>query len=218
MKKIYFNPGCALSIYKPNMETEILKFLNKNYGQVTLHEICCKHDPQLYANSLIINVCPGCDKRFSTLYEGISTISLWEILDGLDSFDYPDYKGLKISVHDSCDVRGKTKVHEAVRNLLKKMNIDIIETQFMGSDSRCCGDVYYPNLPIKKVHEKMNERAKSMPCKDVCVYCVSCIKAMYIGGKTPRHLLDLLYGEVTEPQVFDTVLWHDELQKYIDHH
>jgi Fe-S oxidoreductase len=218
MRKIYFNPGCALSIYKPEMEVEIMKFLNKYYGEVALHKTCCKHDPQLESGSLIINVCPGCDKRFSTLYEGISTISLWEILDGLDSFDYPDYKGLKISVHDSCDVRNKPQVHEAVRNVLKKMNIEIVETRFIGPDSKCCGDVYYPKFPIEKIHEKMCERADSMPCDDVCVYCVSCIKAMHIGGKAPRHLVDLLMNEQTEQQIYDTVLWHDELQQYIDLH
>lgn len=48
MKKVYFNPGCALSIYKPDMENRILKFLNENYGDVKLHKICCQHDPQVY--------------------------------------------------------------------------------------------------------------------------------------------------------------------------
>jgi len=64
MTKTYFNPGCALSIYKPEIENKILKFMNENYGEVTLHKICCRHDPQLEAGSLIINVCAGCDKRF----------------------------------------------------------------------------------------------------------------------------------------------------------
>jgi hypothetical protein len=59
MEKIYFNPGCALSIYKPDMENKILDFLNKNYGTVAMHKICCRHDPQLEMGSLIINVCAG---------------------------------------------------------------------------------------------------------------------------------------------------------------
>lgn len=218
MIKTYFNPGCALSIYKPEIENEILKFLNENYGEVALHKICCKHNPQLEAGSLIINVCAGCDKRFRTLYEGISTISLWEVLDGLDTFQYPDYKGLKLSVHDACPVREKPQVHKAVRNLLKKMNIDVVETKFFGTKSICCGDTFYPKLPVEKVHEKMKERADSMPCNDVCVYCVSCIKAIHIGGKKPRHVIDLLMGETTEPQIYDTIQWHEQLQDYIDKH
>lgn len=218
MKKTYFNPGCALSIYKPEIEIEILKFLNENYGEVALHKICCRHDPKLEAESLIINVCAGCDRRFRSLYQRISTISLWEVLDGLESFQYPDYKGMKLSVHDACPVREKPQVHKAVRNLLKKMNIEVVETKFSGTNSICCGDDLYPKLSIEIVHQKMKERADSMPCNEVCVYCVSCIKSMYIGGKTPRHLMDLIMGETTEPQIYDTVQWHEQLQEYIDKH
>lgn len=218
MTKIYFNPGCGLSIYKPEIENKILKFLNENYGEVTLHKICCHHDPQVEAGSLIINVCAGCDRRFRSLYEGVSTISLWEVLDGLDAFQYPDYKGLKLSVHDACPVREKPQVHKAVRNLLKKMNIDIVETKFFGTNSICCGDDFYPKLLVEKVHQKMKERAESMPCNEVCVYCISCIKSMHIGGKIPRHLIDLLMDETTEPQIYDTVKWHEQLQDYIDKH
>jgi hypothetical protein len=41
---------------------------------------------------------------------------------------------------------------------------------------------------------------------------------MYIGGKTPRHLIDLLMGTATEPQIFDAEQWHKQLQDYIDKH
>ena len=214
----YFNPGCALSIYKPEMENRILGFLNQNDQQAVMHKICCRHEPKLEKGSLIINVCAGCDNRFNTLYEGISTLSLWEIIDGLDTFPYPDYKGLKMSVHDACPVRKNPRVHTAVRNCLEKMNINVIETKFNRSRSGCCGDDFYPKLPLEKVHSLMKKRADSMPCDDVCVYCVSCIKSMHIGGKTPRYLVDLLMNEPSDPQVYDTVKWHEQLLEYIDHH
>ena len=216
--KTYFNPGCALSIYKPEMESEIIKFLNKNYQETAMHKICCHHTPQVEKGSMIINVCAGCDSRFSTLYEGVSTISLWEIIDSLNSFAYPDYRGFKMSLHDPCPIREKPQVHRAVRNLLKKMNIEIVETRFNSARSICCGDDFYPKHPLGKVHKAMKRRAESMPCEDVCVYCVSCIKALHIGGKTPRHLVDLLMNEPTDPQEYDTVKWHQQLQEYIDCH
>ena len=221
MSKIYFNPGCALSLYKPEFEKVILEFLNKNYGEceVKLHKICCHYDPRLEAGSLVINVCAGCDRRFSSLYNGISTISVWEVIDGLeDKFKYPNHSGLKLSVHDACPIREKTQVHKAVRNLLKKMNIEIMKTELSGSDSVCCGDSFYPKLSVEEVHRKMKERAESMPREDVCVYCVSCIKSIYIGGKTPRFLMDLLMNETTDPQVCDTVKWHEQLKDYREKH
>lgn len=216
--KTYFNPGCALNLYKPEVEDTFLEFLNQHCKTTVMHKICCRHEPQIEKGSLIINVCAGCDRRFRNLYEGISTISLWEIFDELDSFPYPDYQGLKMSVHDACPVREKPQVHQAVRNLLKKMNIEVVETKLSGTRSICCGDDFYPQHPVDKVHKAMRKRAESMPCDDVCVYCVSCVKSMHIGGKTPRHLVDLLINETTDPQTYDTVEWHDQLQEYINYH
>jgi hypothetical protein len=93
-----------------------------------------------------------------------------------------------------------------------------METEFHGARSVCCGDDFYPSLPVEQVHALMRKRAASMPTGGVCVYCISCVKSMHIGGKTPRHILDLLMGEPTDPQVYDTVQWHEQLQAYIDRH
>lgn len=218
MEKTYFNPGCALSIYKPEMVQQLIRLLNQHYGAVQLHDICCHFNPRVEKGSIIINVCAGCDRRFRNLYEGITTISLWEILDSLPDFRFPDYQGLKISVHDACPVREKPQVHKAVRNLLDKMNISVVETELHGTRSVCCGDDFYPKLPIDQIHQHMKRRATAMPCDEVCVYCISCIKSMYIGGKHPRYLPDLLLNERTEPQIYDTIQWHEQLQEYINTH
>ena len=218
MQKMYFNPGCALSIYKPEMEQRILQYICEAYCAVELHKICCRHEPRIEAGSTIINICAGCDRRFGTLYEGIRTISFWEVLDNTDAFPYPDYGGQTMALHDACPVRGKPQVHGAIRSLLRKMNIRVVEAKRHGANSVCCGDDFYPALPLETVHEKMKNRADSMPCEEVAVYCVSCIKAMHIGGKSPRYMIDLLFNEETTPGVYDTVAWHQQLQAYIDAH
>jgi len=209
MTQVY-NPGCALLLYKPHYADKLLAML-----KVNRHEICCHHEPRLTEGTEIINTCPGCDKRFGSLYEGISTISLWEIIDADESFVFPDYKGIDMAVHDACPVRKRNEVHNAIRSLLKKMNINIIEAEKIRDRSVCCGDNFYPSLPIDKVHEKMRERANSMPTENVCVYCVSCIKSMNIGGKKPRYILDLLFNEETESVVCDTAAWHEQVKKFI---
>lgn len=218
MATTYFNPGCALSIYKPQMENVLLKYLSKHFEGILLHKICCRHDPQISGDSLIINMCAGCDRRFRSLYEGVSTVSLWEVIDRTGDFPYPDYEGLRLSVHDACPIREKPQVHQAVRNLLRKMHVEVVETEFSGTRSVCCGDDFYPSLPVERVNQRMKQRADSMPCEEVCVYCVSCIKSMHIGGKKPRYLADLLMGEMTDPQIYDTVQWHKQLDEYIALH
>jgi Fe-S oxidoreductase len=139
-------------------------------------------------------------------------------MDKFGAFEYPDYKGFRMSLHDPCPIRKKPQVHKAVRSLLKKMNIEVAEVEFHAETSVCCGSSFYPSLPTDEVHEKMKERAASMPCENVAVYCVSCVKSMYTGGKTPRHLLDLLLGEETFPQVCDIVAWRQQVQEYRDQH
>ena len=216
---LYFNPGCALSLYRPEAETAILTWLRERVDpDVAAHNICCRHEPGLPEGSTIINVCAGCHRRFSTLYPGIETVSLWEVIDRTGGFPFPDYGGAAMSLHDPCPVRGNPEVHAAVRALLHKMNITLIETARHSGQSVCCGDDFYPNRPIPEVHRMMRLRAESMPCADVVVYCVSCIKAMHIGGRRPRHLTDLLFGLSTEPRVYDTEAWHGLLEGYIETH
>lgn len=214
----YFNPGCALSIYKPDMVGKIFAFLSHEYIGIKMHRICCRHDPCIPEGSVIINVCPGCDRRFRTLYSGISTIALWEVLDRKSDFPYPDYHGARMSIHDACPVRSQPRIHRAVRSLLAKMNISVVETEFNQTRSICCGDSFYGHIPETQIYELMRKRAASMPCDDVCVYCVSCIKSIFNGGRKPRYLPDLLFSEDTYAQEHDIVKWHKGLEAYIDRH
>ena len=215
---MYFNPGCALRLYKSHLADRTLALLNERLGPVLPHEICCRHDPLLPAGSVIVNVCPGCDRRFRSLYGGVSTVSLWEVLDGLAGLALPDYRGLRLSPHDACPVRERPDVHRAVRSLLQKMNIEIVEPARRGARSACCGDDFHGKLPPGEVRLLMKRRAEEMPCRDVCVYCVSCVKAMAIGGRTPHHLLDLIFGEPTDPGEPGTGRWHEQLEEYISAH
>jgi len=217
MKQV-FAPGCGLMLYKPELYKKILKFLNEYLGDIPLHLTCCHHEPHLEHGTRVINICPGCDRRYRQLYEGISTISLWEILADCDTFPFPDYKGIEMSIHDACPTRTEDRVHNAIRKLLEKMNIKVIEPENTRTKAICCGDSFYGSIPVELVKERMKKRADEMPRKDVAVYCTSCIKSFYIGGKNPRYIIDLLFGEPTEIGVYEPEEWHAQLQKFIDDH
>jgi hypothetical protein len=64
----------------------------------------------------------------------------------------------------------------------------------------------------------MKKKASEMPAEEVLVYCVSCAKAMFIGGKRPRYLIDLLFEEETIPKTLDPDEWHRELDVFIESH
>ena len=212
-----FAPGCALKMYKPHLADRLLQYLNKRDQVVAEHFTCCRHEPRLPHGTRVINGCAGCNRRYRELYEGVTTISLWELLAESD-FTFPDYHGMAMAIHDACPTRTETRVHEAVRTLLRRMNITAVEPEHTGTRATCCGDSFYGVLPIDQVKAQMAKRAQEMPVEDVAVYCVSCIKAMHIGGKKPRYLVDLLFGEPTEIGTWETDDWHRELQEYINRH
>jgi Fe-S oxidoreductase len=208
-----FAPGCALMIYKPELGKRLLDWLG-----VPEHLTCCRHDPRRPAGTQIINVCAGCDRRYRELYPGISTISLWEVLAASDRFPFPDYGGARMSILDACPTRTEARVHDAVRALLARMNITVVEPRNTRTRGTCCGDSFYGTLPVDQVKALMGKRAGEMPCEDVVVYCVSCCKAMHIGGKRPRYLVDLLFNEPTVIGTFEPDEWHQQIQEFIDAH
>jgi Fe-S oxidoreductase len=98
------------------------------------------------------------------------------------------------------------------------MNITVVEPERTREKSTCCGDTFFGTLPVEEVLSQMKAKADTMPLDDVIVYCVSCSKSMFNGGKHPRYLIDVLFGEETVPKTFDPVLWHKELDDFIAAH
>ncbi|TCL62332.1 cysteine-rich protein [Hydrogenispora ethanolica] len=217
MNQVYA-PGCAVMIYKPELAQKMLAFFQRESGAIPVHLTCCRHEPKLPAGTRVINTCAGCDRRYRELYDGVSTISLWEILAESESFPFPDYHGQTMAIHDACPTRGEERVHRAVRKLLEKMKITVLEPENTRDRATCCGDSFYGALPVEQVKEQMKKRAREMPAEDVAVYCLSCVKAMHIGGKKTHYLLDLLWNEATTPGTSEPEAWHGELQRFIAEH
>jgi Fe-S oxidoreductase len=217
MRKV-FAPGCALVLYKPHLAHRLQDVLSEEFGRIDTHLTCCRHDPHFEAETEVINVCPGCDKRYRNDHEHTSTTSLWEILADSRSFPFPDYEGKTMTIIDACPTRDQERVQAAVRTLLHRMNISLIEPNNTGARSTCCGDGLWGEVPNKRVEAQMTRRAGEMPVDDVVVYCVSCTLAMRIGGRRPRYMVDLLLGEETTPVARDLDEWHRALDEFIAAH
>lgn len=213
-----YAPGCALMLYKPQLSALVIEHLQREFSDITEHLTCCRHTPGLEPGTTVVNTCAGCDKRYRELYEGVSTVSLWELLAASETFPFPDYGGVEMTVHDACPTRTESRVHDAVRTLLERMNIVTVEPAATRSGAICCGDTFYGQLPIERLKEQMTKRADQMPRHDVVVYCVSCVKSMHIGGKNPRYLVDLLFGMETSPDMFEPAEWHGQLDDFIAAH
>ncbi|MFH2041782.1 MAG: heterodisulfide reductase-related iron-sulfur binding cluster, partial [Acidobacteriota bacterium] len=179
---------------------------------------CCRHTPHIATDTQVINICPGCDRRYRENYDNPSTISLWELLAENETFPFPDYHSQKMTVIDACPTRDQDRVHDAVRALAERMNISLIEPTRTKRKSTCCGDTFFGVLPAEQVIDQMKAKAAEMSVDQVLVYCVSCSKSMFIGGKRPRYLVDLLFAEETVPKTYDPDQWHKELDEFIENH
>jgi len=212
-----FAPGCAIMLYKPQL-VDRLRDLHRCLGALPILSTCCRNNPHLPDGTEVVTICPGCDKRYRTRYPHASAISLWEVLASLPDLALPDYRGETMSIIDACPTRSQRRVHEAIRALLQRMRVRVVEPRRTRTHTTCCGDSFYGKLPLDQVKQQMARRAAQMPVEEVVVHCVSCINALLIGHKRPRYMVDLLFGEDTIPEIVEPDLWHEALDAYIASH
>ena len=103
-------------------------------------------------------------------------------------------------------------------SLAERLHEVLVEPKNTRNKSTCCGDSFYGSIPTAQVVEQMKKKASQMPVEEVLVYCVSCARSMFIGGKRPRYLIDLLFKEETIPKTIDPDRWHQELDAFIESH
>jgi hypothetical protein len=218
MNQYSFAPGCALFLYKPGLIRKLQAFLDSKFGPLELVSVCCHFTPPIPPGIRVISTCPGCDRRYRENYPEPLSVSLWELLAADDAFPFPDYRGEKMTIIDACPTRNQERIHRAVRALAGRMNIAIVEPARSGRNGTCCGDTYYGVLPNERVIGQMKAKGREMPAEDILVYCVSCSKSMFVAGRRPRYLVDLLFGEETVPGTYQPDLWHRELDAFMEKH
>ena len=164
---------------------------------------CCKIDKREFEKGDIgLYVCQACRKQIENQ---VKTMSVWEYFDQLDNFDFPDYHGQKMYLQDCFRDRNHPEVHQAVRNLLKKMNIEVIEMKNNKDNSIFCGTLHYESKALddthlshypKDVQEKyMQEYVQQFDNKKIICVCNRCLKGILLGKGNGVHLLELLFNK-----------------------
>jgi hypothetical protein len=219
MAKIFF-PSCQNKIAYPNASKKLSEYLIASYG-VEIIAGCCRSEygklsPEDTA-IVICNTCFACCKNLSNVG---NIISVWKIIDNDYKFPFPSYHSEKITVQDCWRTIGRSNVHNAVRSLLKKMDIEPIELDENRNKSRFCGGITaYMQQPVQntdlaprrygtdtvrtfKEHSKediisfMKEHTKQFTTERVVSYCVTCDAGIKMGGKESVNLINLLFDEI----------------------
>ncbi|MCH3951555.1 MAG: hypothetical protein LKE33_11565 [Acidaminococcus sp.] len=218
MEPVYYMPGCAFELYKKETSEKFLTYLRKHFPNIQRYDTCCRHPSTLPEDSRVIYVCSSCAMRLRDQDATLKLQSLWNVIHTFGDYPLPDYHGRKVSLHDSCTAKSTPIIHQDVRQLLKDLNFDLVEVKAHGMNSQCCGDSLYPDHSPEEVLAAMKNRAASMPCEDVVVYCISCMNAIKRGGRRPLLLTDLVLGEETVPPSENIDEWYGKLVEYIEKH
>lgn len=191
-------PGCALMSYKPHLAEKLKEIIESKYGKMDTLLECCFTKPSLEKGTRIITPCVTCASKYAGMYPDCSSEFFLDVLAESKDFIFPQYGGIEMSIQDTCSSRTMPQAQATIRKLLERMNIRLVEPERSGIKAKCCGQTLYGKTDIDKVKSFMIGRASEMPCNDVVVYCSSCIMSLTQGGKQPRYILDLIFGETTE--------------------
>jgi Fe-S oxidoreductase len=209
-----FFPGCqAAAIAPETVERAYSDLASRLSGGVALLLGCCGAIAQwsgresIYndtvkllddslarlGNPEIIAGCPTCAKMLSG-HENARVTGIWDVLDdiGLPA----GARGLDVpaAMHDSCGARGDGHTQSVIRRLAEKMGCKLIETEYSGDSSPCCGYGGLVQYANPQVAHEMAQKCVSRSQAPYITYCMACRDRLAREGRESRHILELAYG------------------------
>jgi Fe-S oxidoreductase len=144
-------------------------------------------------NPEIIAGCPTCAKMLAD-HENVKVTGIWDVLNeiGLPA----GAKGLEkpAAMHDSCGARGDGHTQSAVRRLAEKMGCTLVDTEYSGDSSPCCGYGGLVQYANREVAHEMAQKCVSGTDAPYITYCMACRDRLAREGRESRHILELAYG------------------------
>jgi Fe-S oxidoreductase len=143
-----------------------------------------------YGVKKIVTTCPHCFNIFENEYPALGgnyevihhTVFLQQLIDEgkLKMKENNDFKGKKITYHDSCYLGRGNNIYEAPRKVLEALDVELTEMQRSRSRGFCCGA---GGSQVFKEEEKGNERVNTARAKQAietgakviasnCPYCM----------------------------------------------
>lgn len=180
------------------------------------------HFEKFPADSVMVSICHNCSAIFEERHPEIRRQSIWELILEDKNFSYPNYHGERITVQDCWRAKENRAEQDAVRELLRRMNFEIVELEENYERTKFCGYSLYQAQPARnpKLAPKrflygaqglfqehspaekerlMREHCAKIPTEKVAAYCHYCIRGLKLGGKNALHLARLLF----EPEKSD---------------
>lgn len=214
MATLYFG-GCTPTADHPEASKKLAAYIKEKF-QVDPVGCCRINHPKLTPEDTAIVVCNNCANIIDESGKADHIDFVWEIIDNDPDFVFPDYHGEKMTIQDCWMAVEKRNVQDAIRSLLKKMNIDVVELEENYEKTRYCGMnlaapctesnaklapkryvQQYPHMfqPIPKEERPAHFKkyCEQFTTDKVVCYCRSCRNGLLMGGKQALHVLELLF-------------------------
>ncbi len=174
------------------------------------------HSSHFIPEDMVVSLCHNCSAIIGETLPAVPLLSLWEMIQKDESFPFPDYNHRKMTIQDCWRAYDNRAEQDAVRLLLKKMNIDIVELADNYEKTDFCGITLYQPAPVRNLklapkrfvenapgkflpHTKdekkqlMVDYCRKFETEEAVAYCHYCVKGLQIGGKQTQHIAQLLF-------------------------
>mgnify|MGYP000844458702 FL=1 len=218
MAKIFY-PSCKIKADFPEESEKVRLYLEKRYG-VTTAGCCRPHHVHLTNADHAVVICNNCAAIVEESSMAGAFTYVWELINRDEDFPFPDYGGARMTVQDCWAAVERRDMQEAIRALLRKMNINIIEQEENFDQTRFHGlPLLQPCVPGNaKLAPRRYENGKSpmftpmseeqqriylvnhaekLPEKTAVCSCKYCRDGIQAGGKEGVHILQLLFPKRT---------------------
>ncbi|MBQ7479746.1 MAG: hypothetical protein IJT01_12770 [Selenomonadaceae bacterium] len=238
MGERFFVAGCVFTEEEPELSRKVQRYVREKFSLPVIR--CCvnkykvaefeqrmpewyreewkdvKHFENFPTGSVMVSICHNCSAIFEEQHPDIKRQSIWELILEDDDFPYPDYHGEKMAVQDCWRSKENRAEQDAVRELMRRMNIEIVELAENHGETKFCGySLYQPQPPrnpklapkrfsegakgLFKEHTEeekkllMEEYCRRIPTEKAVAYCHYCIRGLKLGDKQGLHLARLLF-------------------------
>ena len=159
-----------------------------------------------YEFKKIVTACPHCFNTIKNEYPSLGgkyvvmhhTQFLKILLDeGRLTIDGGQFRGKKITFHDPCYLGRANGIYEAPRDLIKKLDAELVEMKSCKSKSLCCGAggaqmFKEPEKGNQDINIKRSDEAINTEAKIVAVSCPFCNTMMNDGMTSKQESVDVV--------------------------
>ena len=209
-----FWPGCALMNMDPALLERTLDVLRREEPGMGLSTCCCGQptrylEPEKFHRrrdrlvrllegsgvERVYAACPNCMVQLREL-PGLQVRPIWSVLAArLREGDIVPREGAVV-LHDPCPMRQEAGEQEAVRALLRRTGLTVVEPEHTREHTLCCGNFHMLRAtdPEKSARIRQRRVAEFPGELPVTSYCEGCLDAFRSEGRKTAHVLELLFG------------------------